>query len=797
MSSYLVLLSGLIRRRNIFIYCSPTLLPQEFFKNSFKLVRMRPPRCAICKRNHRNSELEFKLVRFKLTEEEQKAKVAQKARGHVGHPPGVEWFCEEHYKKAKSLKHLSKTEAIAKMRAKSSPFKPNGIKIVLALLFLLGLCTTSLFCQSPQSEDNPSRSRLMWDKINQALMERNLTLAEARMDTMLAWSKADGDTEQFGYAAQAKGQMYFRRAEYDSSLTLVRAAKKVFETTNPQQALLSNNVLSHIHRQMGNQDSMFHYLEIARQGLKSLNDSTAYVMTYNDLGLGYYYAGVLDSSAIYFNKQINYIPPTDSLKLYGTYRNLLKVYQKLNDFDNSLIFVEKALDITNSPTFPGSHAEAMSGKASVLISMDSFAQAEKWALAAVVLNDSIGSKRNAVSRYITLASAYLKNEKPDSANLILQKIKNPEAERNLEIKTTYYFMALELAIAEGDIEKASQLISVCNELIPDLGQRDRTYLYQFLKAEYYELLGKHKKAYDELKSYIQTHDSIVSKRNQIIASNLRVKYNTAQKEKKILDQELALKEITFRNKQLMLGLGALLSFGLLFYWFFRRNAAIQAALNQSEINRLQKENKLVAMQSLLSGQEEERKRIAQDLHDSIGSLMASIKMKLLEIQKSIEDVQKINITGEVDKMINQASMEVRRISHNMTPVVMELTGLVGAIEDLEHQTKAAGIQTDFKIDALEKIEDQAKTVMIYRILQEFIQNVIKHSEANHCSLIAKIENKHLLLQLSDDGKGIPVSVWEDSVGLGFKNIRSRVEFLEGTIHMESYNGTQFNLSIPL
>ena len=293
--------------------------------------------------------------------------------------------------------------------------------------------------------------------------------------------------------------------------------------------------------------------------------------------------------------------------------------------------------------------------------------------------------------------------------------------------------------------------------------------YGNLSLAYYKLKNWKKAAEykdDQLNVKINLLDSLTVQK----VNELETKYETAKKEQKISMQEIEIERAAQRQSILSISLFSLAFLSLISILFIRHQQKIKSKLQESEINTLKKENKIIQMQSLLSGQEEERKRIAQDLHDNIGSLMATIKMKVLQIQKNIEDVQKINIATEVDKMINHAATEVRRISHNMTPVALELTGLTGAIEDLENQLQQEGIETKFEIDLLDQIEDKEKSVILFRVIQELINNVIKHSGANFFNLkVDRFDNK-FLIEAFDNGSGLSSEIWENSEGLGMKLI---------------------------
>lgn len=278
------------------------------------------------------------------------------------------------------------------------------------------------------------------------------------------------------------------------------------------------------------------------------------------------------------------------------------------------------------------------------------------------------------------------------------------------------------------------------------------------------------------------------------------KYNVAKKQETINAQK-----VKIRNYGL--GLLGLLALGiiaaLLFYNYKKQQtlkeklASQEAKAKESEIENLKKENQLISMSSMIEGQEEERKRIAQDLHDNIGTLMTSIKMKFLTIQKEIESISKMNITDELDGMINSASQEVRRISHRMTPKILEHAGLHDSVKELEVQLTENNIEVKSNIEALKGIDDKKIELNLYRIVQETYNNIIKHSGADKVSIVTDKESDSLTLRIRDNGKGISLDKWEDKNTLGLNGIKSRVNYLNGKLKLVKDSGTHFKITIPL
>lgn len=315
-----------------------------------------------------------------------------------------------------------------------------------------------------------------------------------------------------------------------------------------------------------------------------------------------------------------------------------------------------------------------------------------------------------------------------------------------------------------------------------------------------------KDAYNYKMLQVSLQDSVTSENMQRNIAEIEIEYETEKKERKILEQQLELEKQSrqknqIRNGLIILGIGAI---GLLI--FFRNRLKYQKTIAQQtqslqaqKIVELQQKNKLLALNSMIEGQEAERLRIAKDLHDSLGGLLSTVKAHFTSIQNEIEQIEKINLTKKTNKLIDEAVVEVRRISHNMMPHALSLSGLKGAVEDLGLQLQEEGYTTTVELINIPEKIDPTKEVMLYRLLQELLSNIRKHAEAKEITLQIVGHKDMVTLLVEDDGKGFTYEDQLGNEGIGLKSINSRVNYLDGTIDWDSEigNGTSVSISIPL
>jgi signal transduction histidine kinase len=195
------------------------------------------------------------------------------------------------------------------------------------------------------------------------------------------------------------------------------------------------------------------------------------------------------------------------------------------------------------------------------------------------------------------------------------------------------------------------------------------------------------------------------------------------------------------------------------------------------------------LKALMQAQDNERKRIASDLHDSLGSLLSSVRLRFNGLQheffqKVPEKAQRFN---DSLKLLDEAIHELREISHNMLPVSLSRFGLRSALQTFVAQVNASGqLNVDLQILGLEARLPEEMEVRVYRICQELVQNVIKHAQATTLRIQIILHNDSLNVTVEDNGVGL----MKDSMhrGFGFSTIQSNVDLFKGTFGIESQPG---------
>jgi signal transduction histidine kinase len=199
------------------------------------------------------------------------------------------------------------------------------------------------------------------------------------------------------------------------------------------------------------------------------------------------------------------------------------------------------------------------------------------------------------------------------------------------------------------------------------------------------------------------------------------------------------------------------------------------------------------LRSSIEVQEVERKRIAQDLHDEIGVLLTTSKLYFNQLKAGQSEEQLQQIKDKMKLLFDEMMANIRRISHDLRPIVLENLGLVEAIDSLCDKLAEAGITFDFKHHVTIELPKEAE-LNLYRIIQELIGNTLKHAQANRIFIDIKETGHTLQLHYKDDGVGF--SGGSQGAGLGMKSIESRLNLLHGKMQwMDSGKGVHFFMEI--
>jgi len=330
-----------------------------------------------------------------------------------------------------------------------------------------------------------------------------------------------------------------------------------------------------------------------------------------------------------------------------------------------------------------------------------------------------------------------------------------------------------------------------------------TYLRMY---EVYKKTNQNNLAIEALERVRLEEEKIYQKEQRETILELEKQYETEKKDREIAEKALLIQ----KKNTLLLAISsfvlALLILASVAWLFLRKQSKFrveislkETELQQKRIQELESQNKLLGLQSLIEGQELERLRIARDLHDGIGGLLTTVKAHLNAMHSESNALSRDQILEKANELIKSAYDELHRVSHNLVPQSISLSGLTGAIEDLAEHLEAQGVHCELILDNIPQNLNNAKSIMIFRIVQEILNNIIRHSGANFVILQMIMHDNSLHILIEDNGCGFDIEDKALMSGHGLKNIQWRINYLKGDLELESKEnvGTTFSIHIPV
>ncbi len=205
-----------------------------------------------------------------------------------------------------------------------------------------------------------------------------------------------------------------------------------------------------------------------------------------------------------------------------------------------------------------------------------------------------------------------------------------------------------------------------------------------------------------------------------------------------------------------------------------------------------------ATQSLLLGQETERRRLAKEIHDGVGPNMSSLKLQLDAVKRNLKDDEIKKAIERITDSISEIAQDIRQISHDLMPSSLIDFGVVTALSNFANKITAAGdIEIEYQSNIEDKTLSQEHELNIYRIVQELVNNAIKYSQCNSMQINLMQEGELIKVFVQDDGQGMDTSKSQN--GIGLNNISTRVESLQGNLEIESQmgGGVTVHIEIPI
>lgn len=323
-----------------------------------------------------------------------------------------------------------------------------------------------------------------------------------------------------------------------------------------------------------------------------------------------------------------------------------------------------------------------------------------------------------------------------------------------------------------------------------LSNNRRQILYELAETE--AALGHMASAFRWLQAYDRLADSMATAGTVVQIAALEARYRSAEKEKQILQ----LHNKARLQQLFLLGGIIFLSIIILFLIYRFRQRKLQA---ENQLQSLQQQQHIEVASALLYGEERERQRLARDLHDGLGGMLAGIKIRLSEIVFSSVQEQHNLALQKIIRELDSSVTELRHIAHNMMPESLLRSGLKVALTDLCESMSNGSCRVVLQMMNIASDIPRQTQLLIYRIVQELLANVLHHARASEVFVQCSQSENIFYITVEDDGIGFDQERLTDRKGIGWENIRRRVDFLKGKLEIESAQGkgTIVNIEITV
>ncbi len=588
-------------------------------------------------------------------------------------------------------------------------------------------------------------------------------------------------TDLFAYSTQFLGSRYLRQGKKDSAFVYLSMAGSLFSDLDDLYGITLNQLSFSTFYETFSiiEDSALSLSQEVYLNSILLGDTALMLESLNRQANLFLTQGAYHQAKDQIKKMDPLIERSGLTTFYFTSCNTLaNIYGKEDKLDSALLFRDRAYERLDTTFNRVAYYEYLHSKG-----IDLFL-AEQDSLALYYLDEAIrvaeGMNNESYVAEVNMRKAYPmywyygKQESADQFKLAISQLK-----------------------PLGDVDELLEAYETLSFVYHDMGQYDSAYNYLYLYISSKDSFEENSISEDYI--FLQWFFM-----NQEVELKSQIKILRAEKE-----TETARIETERKNRQLKVwvisSIIVLLSLAALLAFVRYRNkkneelaeAEVQRLENENELNNtrilnLLKEQESASIEAMVQGQEEERQRIAKDLHDSLGSMLSTVKLHFDALQAKLDYLE----TGDLQDyenskgLLDNAVVELRRISHDMVSGKLVKFGIVHALEELAGSLPPGPNSPNVMLDVSSYESDLSGTqeVAIYRILQELLQNSLKHGKPENITIQLSSHEDEVIIMYEEDGKGFDVQEVESAAGIGWKNMRERAETLKFNLSVDSMPG---------
>ena len=666
-------------------------------------------------------------------------------------------------------------------------------KLLLSLAFMSSLCLPAISQKAPKGFINIKATTENFDKV-MSFKDPNIKQIDTLIQMGRNYTQVNKDT----------ALLLIDRA---IELTKGNTEEKIWRNYHARAWSSKGAALS----KYNDNDQFGEVMAIAREKFEAVPNPMGIASVERIMGLHYLDIGEWETATNHYLNSIQlykkHLP--DPRALIGPFEGLSKIYHNLGDYNKSLLYLSQAINITDTTDIVHLESSLRSHQADLLLEFgnDFLSKADTLPKQAAVYRDSaqlffnrgltqadlalkaakeLNDPTYIITSHLGLAKLYNQINKYSQAKSSALKARSlAEKMPDTLLMTRSY---IQLATAMNGINEFQKAIPIAESALM-MAQRKNINQAQLdgleLLTQLYISTDQSKKALAILADRKKQDKKLNSISTKKAVANAETKFQTAEKEKQIFKQENEILTLETTNakiqRQKKYLMGGSLLFALLGFFGYQFNKI-----------RKERNSKKEFAEALIFAQEEERKRIARDLHDGIGQSLLLIK-KQMDITK--------DTSVENQKMIAETLEEVRSISQDLHPYYLEKLGLTASIENIID--KVGRTTNLFITKEIENIDNTIKSnseINLFRTIQEAFNNIVKHAEANAAKITINKTATQINIQIQDNGKGFDHELKiVKSKSLGLRTMNERITSLNGNFKFNKgiNSGTVIDISIPI
>lgn len=549
-------------------------------------------------------------------------------------------------------------------------------------------------------------------------------------------------------------------------------------------------------------DESLEYVKKAKEYAIKIDSTMALAAAQQLQGVMFKNLGKSDSAIVQYLAALKVYEEENSLFGIASTSNDLGVLFKVNnDFHQALIYYKKANKVITEIDHKVGITMTLNNIGTIKNALGELDSAEFYYLKALETAEENNIVNGMALSYNNLGELFSKKGEHNKALPYYLKTLDFDRKSSDKIGMTFTYINLsQTQNALGNKRRAIQYIDSAIEQSSKLNAIAPLSSSFSIKSNLLEDIGDFKSALKLHREHSKLNDSIFNENKSKQIAELQTQYETEQKEQQIALQDAQIAEQTAQlDRNRILIISSILALILVVSLALLQRSRLKKK-QQLRLQEVQLKTKEAEINATISSQEKERARYARDLHDGFGQMISVLNMNLQNLEKDPKPDDRQKVFDDSSKLIDEMYEELKNICFDLMPQTLIKNGLESALSEFVERVNAAGqVFIELNVFGLEKRLSEIQEISLYRISQEWINNILKYSDAQKVTLQITRDQDELTLLVEDDGTGFSKDLLVNGKGNGWKNLNTRTNLIQGELELETapnQKGTTLIINAP-